>query len=53
MFWNKVVYYLNPRNLFRKEEGGLNLRFMHGINKISIYMFLICIGVLIARAIMR
>jgi hypothetical protein len=53
MFWKKILYYLNPLNLFKKEEGGLNLRFMHGINKISILMFLVCLTILIVRYIQR
>ena len=30
-----------------------NLRMMHGINRISIVMFLFCVTVMIIRAIMR
>jgi len=40
----KILYYLNPKNLFKREEGAdFNLRMMHGINKISILMFLACL----------
>lgn len=53
MFFRKILYYLNPLNLFKKDEGNLNLRMMHGINKISIFMFLFCIVVLIVRYITR
>ncbi|MCA1752854.1 MAG: DUF6728 family protein [Cryomorphaceae bacterium] len=49
MFLKKILHYLNPANFFKKEEGNLNLRMMHGINKISILMFLICIVVLLVR----
>ena len=50
----KFLYYLNPANLFKKEEGaGLNLRMMHGINKISIFMFLICLIYMIYRYFVR
>jgi hypothetical protein len=50
MFWKKVLYYINPLNLFKKEEGAeLNLRMMHGINKISFLMFLVCLIYLIFR----
>jgi hypothetical protein len=42
---------------FRKKDpnrpGGFNLRMMHGVNKISIIMFLIAVIVMIIRAISR
>jgi len=53
MILKKILYYLNPMNLFKKEKADLNLRFMHGINKISILMFVICLVVLIVRWISR
>ncbi|MDZ4824360.1 MAG: DUF6728 family protein [Flavobacteriales bacterium] len=53
MIFRKILYYINPLNLFRKEDVDQNLRFMHGINKISIYMFLLCLVVLIVRWILR
>jgi hypothetical protein len=53
MFLQKILYYLNPRNLFKREKADLNLRFMHGINKISIFMFLIVVIVMIVRWIKR
>lgn len=49
MIIKKILYYLNPMNLFKKEKADLNLRFMHGINKISILMFMICLVVLAVR----
>jgi hypothetical protein len=43
--------------VFRKPDPtnptSTNLRLMHGINRISIIMFLICIIVMIVRAILR
>jgi hypothetical protein len=53
MILKKILYYLNPSNLFKKEKTDLNLRFMHGINKISLLMFMICVIVLIVRWINR
>lgn len=42
---------------FRKKDpnrpGGFNLRMMHGVNKISMLMFLIALIVMIVRAINR
>lgn len=53
MLLKKLAYYLNPLNLFKREKVDLNLRFMHGINKISILVFLICLIVMIVRYIKR
>jgi hypothetical protein len=43
--------------VFKKNDGthptSVNLRMMHGINRISIIMFLFCVIVMIVRAIMR
>ena len=50
MFFKKFLYYLNPLNLFKKDtESGLNLRMMHGINKISFFAFLVCLAVMLHR----
>lgn len=42
---------------FRKKDPNrptnINLKMMHGINRISIIIFLICVIVIITRAIMR
>ncbi|MFM7105352.1 MAG: DUF6728 family protein [Flavobacteriales bacterium] len=53
MFLQKILHYLNPRNLFRRETSDINLRFMHGINKISIFMFVFCLIVLLVRWVAR
>ena len=53
MFLKRVLYYLNPATLFGKASDNSSLRFMHGINRISIFMFLICIGVMVLRACTR
>jgi hypothetical protein len=62
---NKVKEYLRIMpvfsyflRVFRKSEDGkyptsTNLKMMHGINKISIVMFLFCVIVMIFRAVMR
>lgn len=49
-FFQKILHYANPLNLFRKSEGeGVNLRVMHGINKVSMTMFLFCLLYLLIR----
>ncbi|MBK9273701.1 MAG: hypothetical protein IPM49_04070 [Flavobacteriales bacterium] len=53
MFWKRIAYYLNPATLFGRSEGNLNLRFMHGINRISILLFLGCLLVMVVRACTR
>lgn len=50
MFLKRILYYLNPATLFSKRDDNVNLRFMHGINRISIFMFLACMVVLALRA---
>ncbi len=49
MILKKILHYLNPLNLFKKEQGDINLRMMHGINKISILVFVVALVVLITR----
>ena len=47
LFFKKLLYYLNPLNLFKKEEDAdVNLKMMHGINKISILVFVICLVIM-------
>jgi len=51
MLLKKFLTYLNPLNWFKKsDESNLNLRMMHGINKISIVVFLFCLAVMLYRA---
>ena len=50
----KILHYANPVNLFRKNEGeGINLRVMHGINKVSMTVFLFCVIYLLVRTLTR
>jgi len=53
MFLKRLLYYLNPATLFGKSDPNINTRFMHGINRISILMFLACIAMMVARACAR
>jgi len=36
--------------LFKKSDPNMSLRFMHGINRISVLVFLFCIVVMVVRA---
>lgn len=51
MFFKKLLHYLNPLTLFRKSDANMNTRFMHGINRISILMFLIAFTIVLIRII--
>lgn len=53
MFLKRVLHYLDPRTLFGKADPNGSLRFMHGINRISILLFLFCITVMVIRACSR
>lgn len=46
----KLLYYLNPKTFFTgAKEKNLNLRFMHGMNRISILVFLMAVIVMVVR----
>ena len=46
----KILSYLDIRTMFGKHERpNFNLRMMHGMNRISIIMFLVCIVLLLVR----
>ena len=53
MLLKRILYYLNPATLFSKAEASGNVRFMHGINRISILLFLGCLLVLLLRTLLR
>jgi hypothetical protein len=50
MFLKRVLYYLNPLTMFRAPDPNLSLRFMHGINRISVFVFLFCLVIMVTRA---
>ena len=53
MFLKRLLYYLNPLTLFGKSSSDLSLRFMHGINRISVFVFLFCVVVMVVRGCSR
>jgi hypothetical protein len=53
MILKKILYYINPLTLFKKNNHNLNLRFMHGMNRISIIMFIIALIIIIKRLILK
>ena len=50
MFLKRLLYYLNPATLFGKSTSGFDLKVMHGINRISVLVFLVCITIMVVRA---
>lgn len=49
MFFKRILTYLNPMTMFRRGSDNFNLRAMHGINRISIFVFLFCVVVMIYK----
>ena len=53
-FFQKIFHYANPLNLSRKSNGeGVNLRVMHGINKVSMTLFMLCLIYMLIRTLSR
>ena len=49
-----MFYYLNPANLFHRDpDADVSLRMMHGVNKISFIMFVLCLLVMVVRWLAR
>lgn len=53
MFLRRILHYLDPRTLFGRSNPSSSLRFMHGVNRISFFLFLFCVVVMIVRACSR
>ncbi len=53
MFLKRLLYYLNPVTLFRRGSHDPSLKFMHGVNRISLFMFLLCVVVMLVRSMDR
>lgn len=53
VFFKRILYYLDPRTLFGRANENVNLRFMHGINRISFFLFLICLVIMVVKACSR
>lgn len=46
----KFLYYLDPRTFFNRKKGGdINTTMMHGMNRISILMFIVCLCVIVYK----
>ncbi len=51
--WKQILRYLYLAKKDPNAPNSVNVKFMHGMNRISIFMFLFCIGVIIYRALTR
>ena len=51
--WNQILVYLYLRKKDPNAPKSIDLKFMHGMNRISILMFVIAIIVMIVRFIMK
>jgi hypothetical protein len=51
--WNQLLTYLYIRKRDPNEPRNIDLKFMHGMNRISLIMFLIAVIVMIVRLIVR
>lgn len=49
--WQQVLTYFYLRKRDESEPKNMNIKFMHGMNRISLFMFLIAVIVMIVRLI--
>jgi hypothetical protein len=47
--WQQVLTYLYIRKRDPNDPKNIDIKFMHGMNRISIFMFLIAVVVMVAR----
>lgn len=47
--WNQFLTYLYLRKRDPSDPKNINIRMMHGMNRISIFMFIVAIVVMIIR----
>ncbi|MDA9820309.1 hypothetical protein N9C06_05260 [Salibacteraceae bacterium] len=49
-FFGRLLYYINPLTLFKKSDNkNVNLKMMHGMNRISMMMFLVCLIIILVK----
>ncbi len=51
--WNQILQYLYIRKRDKSQPLNTNTRLMHGMNRISILMFLIALLIILYRLIFR
>lgn len=48
MVWQKLLSYFKPGHN-KTEKGNINLKMMHGINRISLIMFVVAVIVILIK----
>ena len=48
-FWNQILTYFYIRKRDPHDPKNINIKMMHGMNRISLFMFLIAIIVMVVR----
>ncbi|MBL7754931.1 MAG: hypothetical protein JNM44_10675 [Chitinophagaceae bacterium] len=51
--WHQILQYLYLKKKDKDAPDNMNIRFMHGMNRISILMFLAALVLLIVRLFLR
>jgi len=51
--WNQILTYFYIRKRDPNDPKDINIKMMHGMNRISLFMFLVAIIVMIVRLIRR
>jgi len=48
-FWQQILTYFYIRKRDPDAPKSLNIKFMHGMNRISLFMFLIAVIIMVVR----
>lgn len=51
--WKQILTYLYLRKRDKDEPTNINIKFMHGMNRISLLMFLVAVIIMIVRLIIK
>ena len=51
--WHQILTYFYIRKRDPNEPRNMNIKFMHGMNRISLFMFLIAVIIMIVRLFTR
>lgn len=49
--WHQILTYFYIRKRDKNEPINTNIRFMHGMNRISLFVFLIALIIMVVRAV--
>ena len=48
-FWRQILTYLYIRKRNPNDPRNMNIKFMHGMNRISLFMFLLAVIIMLIR----